>query len=81
MSFRVPSFVSPTSAFTERTDSFPGWASVYSTAPAIPSAIFFTPADGAAVTVHASATISWAEEPAAGTTIASQATTAPMGTP
>ena len=31
MSLRPPSFVSPTSAFTERTASFPGWARVHAT--------------------------------------------------
>ena len=35
MSFSVPSLVSPTSAFTERTFSLPGWASVQRTTASI----------------------------------------------
>ena len=40
MLFRPLSFVSPTTAFTLCTFSLPGWANVYSTRPAIPSATF-----------------------------------------
>jgi hypothetical protein len=36
MSFRLPSLVSPTTAFTERTFSLPGWASVHSITPSAP---------------------------------------------
>jgi hypothetical protein len=49
--------------------------------PALPTAIFFTPADGAAVTVGTSAAISWAEGPAAGKTIASRRLSLVMAQP
>jgi hypothetical protein len=42
------------------------------TPPATPSVIFFSPANQAQVTVGTSATLRWAEQPAAGTTIASR---------
>ena len=40
--------------------------------PATPSAVFLLPADQAQVTVGTSATLTWAEQPAAGTTVASR---------
>ena len=49
--------------------------------PAVPSAIFFNPGDGAAATAGSSAAISWAEEPPAGKTIAGRRLSLVMAQP
>jgi hypothetical protein len=49
--------------------------------PATPSAVFFSPPEQVQVTVGASATVTWAEQPTAGTTIASRLVSLLMASP